>query len=222
MDMAERNDPRPDDPFRGRNPTSHERMTGVPWDASYEGGGAPWDLGHPQPVVVRLASEGKFAAPVLDVGCGTGDNTLEVASLGLAVLGIDVAEIALALARKKAEERGISAEFATADALELGQLGRTFATVLDCGLLHTFDAEERPRYAASLASVTEPGGTLYILCFSEEGPDTGPHPITQADLRAAFTNDTGWGVVSIERARVQTRFHDEHGAPAWLATIGRV
>ena len=31
-----------DDPFDGRQPTSHERMTGLPWDASYHHGPAPW------------------------------------------------------------------------------------------------------------------------------------------------------------------------------------
>jgi hypothetical protein len=62
-------------------------MTGVPWDASYLDGPAPWDTGQPQPAVVRLASEGGFAGAVLDAGCGTGENGLLVASLGLPVLG---------------------------------------------------------------------------------------------------------------------------------------
>lgn len=45
-----------------------------------------------------------------------------------------------------------------ADAFALERLGRRFETVLDCGLFHTFDRDERPGYVASLASVTEPGG----------------------------------------------------------------
>jgi hypothetical protein len=65
---------------------------------------------------------------VLDAGCGTGENALHLASLGLAVL--------------------------------LEGLGRRFATVLGCGLFHSFDADERPGYVASLASVTEHDGTL--------------------------------------------------------------
>jgi hypothetical protein len=63
---------------------------------------------------------------------------------------------------------------------------------------------------------------VYLLCFSDEGPDTGPHPVSQADIRTAFRPDGGWDVVAIEPDRVQTRFHDEAGAPAWLATITRV
>ena len=209
-----------DDPFRGRHATSHERMTGLPWDASYHDGPAPWDVG-PQPAIVRVASEGGFTGAVLDVGCGTGENALLVASLGLSVLGVDVAETALALARDKAADRGIEVEFATADAFRLARLERKFETVLDCGLFHTFDEGERPRYVASLASVTERDGTLYVLCFSDDGPDTGPHPISQEVLRAAFTPSTGWNVVAIEPDRIQTRFHD-HGAPAWLATLTRI
>jgi SAM-dependent methyltransferase len=197
-------------------------MTGLPWDASYHDGPAPWDVGRPQPAIVRLASAGGFAGAVLDAGCGSGENALHVASLGLPVLGVDVAGTAVALARTKAAERGIGAEFATADALHLDRLGRTFATVLDCGLFHTFDRDERPGYVASLASVTERDGTVYVLCFSDDGPDTGPHPVSREDLRAAFNPGAGWRVAAIEPDRVQTRFHDEAGAPAWLATIRRI
>jgi SAM-dependent methyltransferase len=196
-------------------------MTGLPWDASYQEGPAPWDIGRPQPVVVRLAAGGGFAGAVLDAGCGTGENTLHVASLGLPVLGVDVAETALDVARAKAADRGIEAEFAVADALQLERLGRRFTTVLDCGLFHTFDGEERPGYVASLGSVTEHDGTLHVLCFRDEGPDPGPHPISEHALRAAFNPGTGWKIAALEAERVQTRFH-HHGAPAWLATIKRV
>jgi 2-polyprenyl-3-methyl-5-hydroxy-6-metoxy-1,4-benzoquinol methylase len=166
-------------------------MTGLPWDASYHDGPAPWDTGQPQPAVVRLASGSGFAGTVLDAGCGTGENALHVAALGLPVLGFDVAGTALAIARAKARDRGIKVEFAAADALQLEGLGRRFDTVLDCGLFHTFDRAERPGYVASLASATEHGGTLFVLCFSDVGPGTGPHPITREELRAAFNTGTG-------------------------------
>ena len=238
--MPERSGNLADDPFRGRQPTSHERMAGQPWDASYHHGPAPWDIGRPQPAIVRLASEGGFAGAVLDAGCGTGENALHIARLGLSVLGIDVAETALAIAREKAAARRtanprIDVEFAVADAFQLERLGRSFNTVLDCGLFHTFDGDERLRYAASLASVTGHGGTLYVLCFSpphhaktaragdpgsNNGPETGPHPISQEELKAVFNANNGWNVAAIEPDRIQTRFHD-NGAPAWFATIKR-
>lgn len=195
-------------------------MAGRPWDVSYQDGPAPWDIGQPQSVVVRLAAAGGFAGAVLDAGCGTGENTLHVAALGLPVLGFDVAETALAMARAKAAGRGIEAEFVLADALQL-ELRRRFDTVLDCGLFHSFDGGERPGYVASLASVTEPGATLHVLCFSDEGPDIGPHPVSREELTAAFGPGSGWRVATIEPDRVETNFHD-HGAPAWLATMKRV
>jgi len=220
--MSERSGTLGDDPFRGRRQTSHERKSGRPWDASYHDGPPPWDIGQPQPAVVRLASEGAFAGAVLDAGCGTGENSLHVTSLGLSVLGVDVAETALAIAREKAHARGVDAEFTSADAFQLERLGRMFQTVLDCGLFHTFDdADERTRYAASLAGVTQHDGTLYVLCFSDAGPNPGPHPISQEELRAMFNPSNGWDVASIEPEQLQTRFHDK-GAPAWLATIKRI
>jgi 2-polyprenyl-3-methyl-5-hydroxy-6-metoxy-1,4-benzoquinol methylase len=170
---------------------------------------------------VRLASQGKFSGTVLDAGCGTGENTFHLASLGLSVLGVDVAETALTLAREKAKQRGIDAEFAIADALHLERLKRTFNTVLDCGLFHTFDADEQPRYAASLASVTHHNGTVYVLCFSDADPKAVPHPIREDELRAAFSPANGWNVLSITPDHISTRLHDLP-LPAWLATLHRL
>jgi SAM-dependent methyltransferase len=194
-------------------PTSHELRAGEPWDVSYRDGSAPWDIGRPQPAFAQLA----FAGDVLDAGCGTGEHALMAAAQGLRVLGVDVAETALAIARQKAVDRGLDAEFATCDARELEGLDRAFDTVLDCGLFHTFDSDERGDYVASLASVTRPGGRLYVLCFSDEGDDLGPHPVSAAELREAFA---GWRVASIRPERIATRLH-AHGAPGWLATFER-
>jgi SAM-dependent methyltransferase len=220
--MSEQTGVRADDSYGERQPTSHERRAGRPWDASYLDGPAPWDTGEPQPAILRLAGEGAFAGAVLDAGCGTGENALHVASLGLHVLGVDVAETALSIAREKAAGRGIDAEFVVADAFHLHRLGRVFETVLDCGLFHTFASDERRDYVASLASVTGRGGHLYVLCFSDVGPDTGgPHRISQEELRAAFKPSGDWNVASVSPDRLRTRF-DAQGAPAWLAKIERI
>lgn len=210
-----------DDPLQGRRPTSHERMSGQSWDASYlEDEPAPWDIGRPQPAIARLASRGVFAGEVLDAGCGTGEHTLLIASLGLSVLGVEVAKTALAIARKKVADRGLEAEFAEADALNLERLARRFDVVLDCGLFHSFEDEERSDYAASLASVIKPDGTLYVLCFGDEGPDPGPHPVRREELREAFNSSDGWRIIAIEPERIETNYHSD-GVSAWLVTIKR-
>lgn len=209
------------DPYGGRQPTSHEQRAGAPWDASYTDGPAPWDVGGPQPAIVRLAEEGAFTGAVLDAGCGTGDNALHIAALGLPVLGVDVAGTALAMARAKAAERGLDAEFEVADALHLDRLGRVFDTVLDSGLFHALDGDERREYAASLATVTRPGAKLYLLCFGDAGPGApGPHPVTEEEVRATFTGG-GWSVASVSPERILAGFAPQ-GAPAWLARIERV
>jgi len=56
--------------------------------------------------------------------------------------------------------------------------------------------------------VTEHDGTLYVLCFSDDGPATGPHPVSQEELRVAFKPSNGWNVGTIKPDRIQTRYHD--------------
>ena len=180
----------------------------------------PWDIGRAQPEVVRIADAGGFEGAVIDVGCGTGENALELSARGLAVIGVDASPRAIEKARMKAVERGSSAEFLIADVLELDTLDRRFRTALDCGVFHVFDDRERPIYVASLASVLEPGGVLHLLCFSDRQPgDTGPRRVTQQELRDAFVD--GWEVREI----VPTTFVATlpgGGAEAWRATIARL
>jgi SAM-dependent methyltransferase len=210
-----------DDPFGGRQPTSHERMTGRPWEDSYRGGTAPWDIGRPQGAIARLVSRATITGPMLDAGCGTGEHSLLVASQGVPVVGVDIAETAIAMAQQKARERGLEAKFSVADAFHLDRLGQRFHTVLDCGLFHTLEAGERAPYLASVASVTEPGGTFYVLCFSDQGSDIGPHPVSEQEIRAAFVPSAGWEIVSLEPAEIETVMHD-HGLSARLVTAKRV
>ena len=69
---------------------------------------------------------------------------------------------------KRKGPSGVSVNFSVADALELAKIGRQFDTVIDCGLFHTFDDGERPKFVGGLATVVCPGGWLHILCFSDK------------------------------------------------------
>jgi SAM-dependent methyltransferase len=149
-----------------------------PWDASYTAGApAPWDTGRPQPAFARLADEGRLTGRLLDAGCGTGEKARLAASHGAEVTGIDVAPTAIARARAKASERGLTARFEVADALDLGRLSFTADTVIDSGMFHVFGDDDRARYVGSLAAVLRPAGVCYLMCFSDRQPGTwGPAP----------------------------------------------
>lgn len=190
------------------------------FDRAYEGD-PPWELGRPQPEFVALEAAGEIRGRVLDVGCGTGENALYYALRGHPAWGIDFAPNAIRRAREKGAARGSSAHFEVASALELDGLHTTFDTVTDCGMFHTFLDEHRPVYARSAASVLPPGGRCFILCFSEEEPTDwgGPRRVTQAELRATFTE--GWAFRWIRPARFETNFAGVTGR-AWMAALERV
>ena len=190
------------------------------FEATYQAGHAPGDIGRPQPEIVTLAAEGEIVGDVLDVGCGTGENALYLASLGRRVVGVDAAPTAVARARAKAAERALPATFLVADALDLAKLRRRFETVVDCGLFHTFEPEQRRLYAHSLCEVLSPGGTLHVLCFSdEEPPGPGPRRIAQHELGDAFR-----GIFVTSRIRPGRFETTEPGwtPRAWIATLTRI
>jgi SAM-dependent methyltransferase len=192
------------------------------WDASYTAGSpAPWDIGRPQPAFARLADDGHLTGRLLDAGCGTGENALHAASRGADVTGIDIAPTAIARARANAPERGLTARFEVADALDLGRLGLAADTVIDSGVFHVFGDDDRVRYVASLAAVLRPGGACYLMCFSDRQPGTwGPRRVRAEELRAAFSD--GWAVESITADTFEINpVEGTTQVQAWLATIRR-
>jgi demethylmenaquinone methyltransferase / 2-methoxy-6-polyprenyl-1,4-benzoquinol methylase len=105
----------------------------------------------------------------LDVCCGTGDLTLELAdrvSPGGYVVGCDFSEPMLDLAREKAGERGAEGtRFEWADALQLPyDAGRFDAVTVGFGVRNFAD---RDRGLHEMARVLRPGGRLVVLEFTE-------------------------------------------------------
>jgi hypothetical protein len=98
--------------------------------------------------------------------------------------------------------------------------------VIDSGLFHCFSDADRRRYVEGLARVVEPGGRLFLLCFSDAEPGTaGPRRLSREELYAAFAD--GWEVESVQPTQweVNPEFTEvqfsEGGPRAWFAIVRR-
>lgn len=191
-------------------------MTAARFTEAYRGS-PPWEIGLPQPAVTALVEEGRFTGEVLDVGCGTGENSLFLAGRGYPVVGVDGVAGAVDRARAKAEERRLPAEFVVFDAFDLAALGRRFDTVLDSAFLHVFaDAADRSAYTDQLAAVVRSGGQVHLLEISERSE--GGHPrLTATEIVQSF--DQRWAVVASRAARY--RITDGSELPAWQVSVRR-
>ena len=180
----------------------------------------PWDIGRAQREFIRLEESREIAGDVLDAGCGTGENALFLAGRGHEVWAVDSAPRAVGIARSKAEERGLAVTFLVKDALSLHEIGRTFDTVIDSGLFHTLSDIERPRFVWNVSEVLKPGGTYFMLAFSELEPGGyGPRRITKQEIQAAFTD--GWRINLIREAVFESHTRPE-GSRAWLSSITKI
>jgi SAM-dependent methyltransferase len=191
------------------------------WDAAYRNeifaGPPPWNIGDPQPEIVALIDDGKLRGPVLDVGCGVGDNSLELAARGFDVVGVDLSKTAVAAATTTAAERGLdSVEFIQGDVTKLAY-DSTFNTVLDCTLFHSLPLEARDEYLRVIHRSAAPGASLYMLVFTTDAlPADSPFPVpnlvTKDELQQAVS--AHWDIDSINPAFVSVQLPDVPNLPA--------
>lgn len=164
--------------------------------------GPPWEIGEPQPAMAAVIEQDAVGERVLDVGCGTGDLAIHLATRGHRVTGVDISSVAIEKAKQKAEGHGLNISFRVADAAHLETIGETFDAVFDSGLLHSLDGEDQARYISGLLRICAKGAAVYVLAVSlEAGLGWG---VTEAALREAFGHPS-WSSTTIVPVDVAAR-----------------
>ena len=135
---------------------------------TYRLGKPRWDTGVPQPELEQLV-RGRAPGRALDLGCGTGADAVYLAGHGWEATGIDFAPEAIAAAKKKAADAGVSAAFVLSDASRLADAGvrGPFDLLLDVGCYHTIPASRRDAYAAGAAGAARPGADFYLAGIAD-------------------------------------------------------
>lgn len=149
----------------------------------YRFGRPGWDTGvTPSEIIAAFAGSDMPPGPVLDLGCGTGTNSIYMAQQGRPVYAIDFAAEAITQARKKAQQAGVQEkiQFLVADVTWLTELNLppcSFA--LDMGCFHGLSEEGKHRYVTSLAAQLLPGGRFMLFTLDprrEAGISFGIQP----------------------------------------------
>jgi 2-polyprenyl-3-methyl-5-hydroxy-6-metoxy-1,4-benzoquinol methylase len=153
----------------------------------YRLGFTPWD-GHPLPTSLTNLIEGEQApspAKALDIGCGTGDNSIYLAGHGWQVTGVDYVQKAVDKARAKAGAKGVDVRFEQADVTRLCEegIGTDFSLIVDNGCLHGMNDEDRHDYVREVTAVAAPGCRLLLVEFVPGGsygvPGIEPSEVAQ-------------------------------------------
>lgn len=128
-----------------------------------------WDTGITPPEVVETIERGKVRlGRALDLGCGTGTNSIYLARAGFHVVGVDFSGNAIAAARAQARRENIAIDFLTGDVTRLDALGVNdpFDFILDIGCFHSVEPSRWRNYAAELSRLTRPGALFMLYAFS--------------------------------------------------------
>jgi len=103
---------------------------------------------------------------LLEIGCGIGVDSIQLAKRGYQVTAVDLTETALAVARQFAAHRGVAIDFRLGNAERLDFPDESFDAVYSFGVLHhTPDIE---RSVAEVHRVLRPGGTAYVMLYHRD------------------------------------------------------
>ncbi|MCZ7568129.1 MAG: class I SAM-dependent methyltransferase [Ardenticatenaceae bacterium] len=162
------------------------------FELRYRLGRAPWDTGisPPELKAVIQGPDARLPGRALDLGCGTGTNSIYMARHGWEATGVDFAGSPIAAARARAREAGVSqrTRFLQGDVTRLGELPLSgpFDLVLDIGCFHGLSPAGRAGYAAGLKNLTQPGAILLLYAFMPRAFLGSTLGLSPDDVRATF------------------------------------
>ena len=136
----------------------------------YASGDTPWEIGKPDVNLMETVTATPIApCKALDIGCGTGDNSIWLAQNNFQVTGIDASEIAIQKATGKALQAKVKCSFKTLDFLTGKIEGAAFGFAFDRGCFHTLSSdEERKSFAANVAAHLKAEGLWLSLVGSAD------------------------------------------------------
>ncbi|MGC4116812.1 MAG: class I SAM-dependent methyltransferase [Myxococcales bacterium] len=159
------------------------------WNEVYSESELPWDSGV---VDVHLAGvlerHGIEPGKALEVGCGTGTNTLWLAQHGFKMTGMDIAQQAIAKAEAKVAAAGVKCRLLVGDFLADEVPGAPYRFVYDRGVFHVFETRAmRSRFASRVARLLRPKGVWHSIIGSTDGPprQAGPPRVSAAEIVTA-------------------------------------
>jgi SAM-dependent methyltransferase len=163
----------------------------------YRLGFVPWD-GHPLAKSLQDLVEGDGAlgpGTALDLGCGTGDNSIYLAKHGWHVTGVDFVAKALDKAKAKAAANKVNVNFARADVTRLSceGIGSSFGLIVDNGCLHGMSPDDRDAYVREVTEVAAPDARLLLVEFITGG-SYGVPGIDPDEVKRRFGAD--WTLLS--------------------------
>ena len=123
----------------------------------------------------------------IDIGCGTGTNVITLANAGWHVTGVDFAPRAIKLAKQKAHEAGIQAEFLVRDATKLQGINGPFDLAFDLGCFHGIPQKGRAEYMEQLHRVLAPGGFWLVYVFLKEDVNSSETGLAEWDIDQILT-----------------------------------
>ena len=131
------------------------------------------DTGKPQNIIIEFVDSGEIKGKVLEIGSGTGENSLHIAGAGYPTLGIDPSKEAILIAKQKSEvmlaRRGICARFKQFVPQNLGLISESFDVIIDNSTFQMIPIEDRENYARSMVRLLEPGGSIILIIPSTFG-----------------------------------------------------
>lgn len=124
----------------------------------------------------RLRRPGEPVARAIDLGCGSGSTSLELAEAGFDVTGVDFSPIALRKARAAASAAGVDTDrlrFVHGDLTAGGVPGVAgpFDLLVDYGTFDDLPDDGRARMAAWVTTLARPGSRLFLFAFSAAPAD---------------------------------------------------
>ncbi len=185
----------------------------------YQIGDTPWDVGRPDFNLIQVVTTKPIKpCKALELGCGTGDNSIWLAQNNFEVIGIDTSEVAINKAIAKAAAAKVKCTFRLANFLIHQVAEAPFGFIFDRGCFHSLSAdEERQQFAAKVAAHLDKEGLWLSILGNADEKRVIPGPPQRTAREIVNSVEPYFEILSLISSHFES--NSPHPPRAWVCLM---
>ena len=169
-----------------------------------------WETNFPDTSLIHwLNSLDVLPKTSLDIGCGSGINSIYMSKIGIKVVGVDIAREAISIAQQKSKDSNVLIDFYEYNIFENNWNYNQFDFIFDRGCFHNYNSiEDQKNFVYSISKLLKKDGQWLSIIGSTEAVHIEKNPPKRSLCEIVTAIEPHLEILKINSTYYKTNLHN--------------